>query len=168
MVRKILARRRVSLFAWQEPSAAIIAFADSDWGGDRRSRRSTSGGCLMRGWHLLAHWSRTQQEAELHAICKGAAEGLAAANMAREFLEEVALAMHTDASAAKGVIQRQGAGRVKHLSIKQLWAQERESEGELGIRKIPRAINWADLLTHHWSETEAVCHLAGMCVVRRP
>ena len=77
------------------------------------------------------------------------------------------LMIKTDASAAKGVIQRQGAGRVKHLSVKQLWVQERESAGELEIVKIPRAINVADLLTHHWSETEGRVMLGLMSVERR-
>ena len=128
----------------------------------------------MRGSHLVAHWSRTQQvvslpsaEAELNGICKCAAEGLAASHMARELGDEIGLEILTDASAARGVIQRQGAGRIKHLSVKQLWVQERESEKDLSITKIPRAINWADLLTHHWTENEGGIYLAGQCVVRR-
>ena len=63
----------------------ITAYTDSDWGGDRVSRRSTSGGCLMRGSHLLSHWSRAQQvvslssaEATLNGMRKAAAEGLGA------------------------------------------------------------------------------------------
>ena len=123
---------------------------------------------------MVAHWSRTQQvvslssaESELNGICKCAAEGLAARHMAREFGDEIVLNIYTDASAARGVIQRQGAGRIKHLSVKQLWVQERESEKELNIIKIPRAINWADLLTHHWAENEGGIHMAGASVVRR-
>ena len=99
----------------------------------------------MRGIHLLAHWSRTKQvvslssaEAELNAICKAAAEGLAAVNMALELRDPIVLDILTDASAARGVVQRQGAGRIKHLTIKQLWVQERESAGYLTITKSPR------------------------------
>ena len=73
----------------------------------------------------------------------------------------------TDASAARGVVQRQGAGRIKHLQVKQLWVQERESSGDLTVTKIPRAVNWADLLTHHWTENEGAKMMAGMSVVRR-
>ena len=152
----------------------ITAYTDSDWGGDRVSRRSTSGGCLMRGSHLLSHWSRTQQvvslssaEAELNGMCKAAAEGLGARNMAQELLAPLDLEILTDASAARGVIQRQGAGRVKHLTIKQLWVQERESCGELSVEKIPRARNFADLMTHHWSESEGSQMLTGLSCVRR-
>ena len=122
----------------------------------------------------MSHWSRTQQvvslssaEAELNAICKATAEGLGAKNMTAELLHPMELEVLTDASAARGVIQRQGAGRVKHLSVKQLWVQERETKGELKISKIPRLLNYADLLTHHWSEAEGLPMLTGMCVELR-
>ena len=128
----------------------------------------------MRGSHLLSHWSRTQQvvslssaEAELNGMCKAAVEGLGARNMAQELLAPLDLEILTDASAARGVIQRQGAGRVKHLTIKQLWVQERESCGELSVEKIPRARNFADLMTHHWSESEGSQMLIGLSCVRR-
>ena len=166
--------RCVSLFAWQGPIDKISVFTDSDWGGDLKTRRSTSGGCTMRGLHLISHWSRTQQvvalssaEAELNGICKAAAEGLCAVNLSKELLESLPVEIFTDASAARGVVQRQGAGRIKHLQVKQLWVQEKESSGDLIVTKIPRALNWADLLTHHWTENDGATMMAGMSVVRR-
>ena len=65
-------------------SAEIIGFSDSDWAGCVRTRKSTSGGALMRGSHVLRTWCGTQAtvalssaEAELIAAVRGAAEGLA-------------------------------------------------------------------------------------------
>ena len=123
----------------------------------------------MNGSHLLLHWSRTQQtialssaEAELNAMCKGGQEGLAATNMAEEIGLNIKLRIRTDASAAVGVIQRQGAGRVKHLQIRQLWLQEKARNDDIKFIKIPRAINFSDLLTHHWSEKDGKTHLEGM------
>ena len=128
----------------------------------------------MRGSHLVSLWSRTQQvislssaEAELNALCKSAQEGLAAKHLSEEIHLPVALELKTDASAARGVIQRQGAGKVKHLSVKQLWVQEREACKELSVKKIPRDFNPSDFLTHHCSESDLTRHLAGMSVVRR-
>ena len=95
------------------------------------------------------------------------ADGLGAKHLSEELLDPMGLVIKTDAAAAKGLIQRQGAGRVKHLSVKQLWVQERESAGELEIVKILRAINIADLLTHHLSETEGRVLLGLMSVERR-
>ena len=83
--------RCVIQYNWQEPGSHVTAFTDSDWGGCVRTRKSTSGGCLMRGTHLLVWWSRTQQlialssaEAELNASIKAAVEGLGVCNMAWE------------------------------------------------------------------------------------
>ena len=160
---------------WQVAPSVLSAYSDSDWGGDQVTRRSTSGGCILRGGHLIMHWSRTQQvislssaEAELHALCKAASEGLGIGYMAREMLMPIELRLLTDSSAARGIVQRQGAGKVKHLDIKSLWIQEREREKDLQVDKVPRLLNWSDLLTHHWSEAEGEAHLDGMwCSTRR-
>ena len=87
--------------------------------------------------------------------------------MASEMYLRVPLRVHTDSSAARGIVQRQGAGKVKHLDIKTLWLQERERNGEINVLKVPCLENWSDLLTHHWSEGEAELHLWGMNSVRR-
>ena len=161
--------RCVTEYAWQEVLNKMIVYTDSDWGGDQKSRKSTSGGCIMRGTHLLAHWCRTQQsialsscEAELNAICKAATEGLGAKNMTIEMGVEESLEIMTDASAAVGVVQRQGAGKIKHLEVKQLWVQEQERKKNVKMTKIPREVNWADLFTHHWSFIEGEKMLNAM------
>ena len=55
-----------------------MVFADSDWGGTVRDRRSTSGGVWMLGGHCIKTWSATQHafalssaEAELYALVEG-------------------------------------------------------------------------------------------------
>ena len=166
--------RCVSRYDWQLPVTTVEVFTDSDWGGDTRSRRSTSGGCIMRGGHVVSHWATTQQvvalssaEAELNGICKAAQEGLAARQLSEELLVPEGLEVKTDASAAFGIVQRKGAGRIKHLQVKQLWVQERFANKELDITKIPRSINWSDLMTHHWFEAPGEKLMSGMNVERR-
>ena len=68
--------------------------------------------------------------------------------------DKLSLELRTDASAAVGVIMRQGAGKVRHLQVKQLWLQETVANGEIVIRQIPRAINCADALTHPWGSSD--------------
>ena len=70
------------LYRWQDGPKSIDCYSDSDWGGDLVTRRSTSGGCIFRGSHMVLHGSRTQQivslssaEAELHALVKCASDG---------------------------------------------------------------------------------------------
>ena len=52
--------RVVSKFRWQRANGALSIFTDADWAGDKRERKSTSGGCLMIGNHLLKGWAKTQ------------------------------------------------------------------------------------------------------------
>ena len=46
-------------FTWQDKQEYLIGHSDSDWAGCPRSRRSTSGGGIQWGGHLITHWSRT-------------------------------------------------------------------------------------------------------------
>ena len=49
-------------YPWQEEQEAanLKVFTDSDWAGCLRTRRSTSGGLVMLGWHPLRTWSSAQ------------------------------------------------------------------------------------------------------------
>ena len=116
----------------------------------------------MRGNHLLTHWSRAQScialssgEAELNAMLKAASEGLMLKNLFAEIGEPVGLHLRGDSSASHGTLQRLGSGRIKHLQTRQLWLQERVYVGDVSVEKIPRAVNWADMLTHGWVAGDA-------------
>ena len=153
--------RTVYWYPWQYEVQRVVTYTDSDWAGCLRTRRSTSGGVLFLGAHLVSHWSRTQQtvalssgEAELNASLKGACESLGEKVMLEELGLKVGIIMYGDSSASQGTIQRQGAGRVKHLSVKQLWIQERVAQKELVTEKIARAHNCADSLTHAWTTAD--------------
>ena len=80
--------------------------------------------------------------------------------MAEQCGRTPSLTMLTDALAAQGLCARQGAGRVKHFSVRQLWAQEREANGELKINKVPRLMNAADLMTLHYTPAEGARFMA--------
>lgn len=66
--------RVVKTFAWQKPMSTLSMCIDADWAGDKESRKSTWGGCIMVGQHLLKGRARTQTmvalssgESELYA-----------------------------------------------------------------------------------------------------
>ena len=72
--------RLVYKFPWQL-ATTVTAFVDTDFAGCLETRRSTSGGVLVCGSHLVKHWSTTQKitalssgEAELYGVVKGASE----------------------------------------------------------------------------------------------
>ena len=54
------APRCVLEYRWQEASCSPAGYSDSDWAGDRATGKSTSGGIVMLGGHLVKSWSRTQ------------------------------------------------------------------------------------------------------------
>lgn len=146
------------LYAFQEWSDELLVYTDSDWASDEVTRRSTSGGTIHRGQHLLGWWSKLQArvalsscEAEVNGMVKAAAEALHMRNIGDSFGDELNIRICTDASAAKGVAMRSGAGKLKHLHTKQLWIQEYVIRKEISIEKIPRARNIADALTHGWT-----------------
>ena len=65
MGRYLLGHKRlVYKYPWQE-AAGIDVYSDTDWSGCPRTRRSTSGGCVMFGKHVIRTWSSTQPSVTL-------------------------------------------------------------------------------------------------------
>eukprot|EP00969_Alexandrium_andersonii_P274365 12126182-Alexandrium_andersonii.AAC.1 len=64
---------------------------DTDWAGCRKTRKSTSGGMVRHGRHVLKAWSTTQTviatssgEAEYYGMAKGASQALGIAAMMQD------------------------------------------------------------------------------------
>ena len=77
----VKASRSVQKFAWQEKLTQITRYVDSDWAGNKITRKSTSGGAMSLGKHLTKSWRSTLQvmalssgEAELQGMPKGATQ----------------------------------------------------------------------------------------------
>jgi hypothetical protein len=73
----------ISKMYFQEAEPPLVIMSDSDWAGDEETRKSTSGGLLRYGGHLISHRCKTQAtvalssgEAELNTIVKGCSEGI--------------------------------------------------------------------------------------------
>ena len=71
-------------YDWQEPTDLRTSYSDRDWAGDRKSRKSTSGGIIQIGSHFIKSWFKNQYvvalssaEAELYGIIKTASEAWA-------------------------------------------------------------------------------------------
>ena len=127
----------------------------------------------MHGSHSVLHWSRTQQlvalssaEAELNASIKAAQEGVGLKHLCEELGDSCFLKLKGDSSANDGILKRSGAGKVKHLSVRQLWLQEQVSEGVAEHIKVPRLDNISDILTHHFTRAEALHHFPRMSCQR--
>ena len=113
-------------------------------------------GVVMVGQNLLCSSSLTQR---VVALSSGEAEHLASASclcdalFARQlvaFLENDTLPQvhhHLDAVAAKGMMERAGVGRVRHLGVRVLWIQGLVDDETILLHKIPTATNPSDLRT---------------------
>ena len=55
----------------------------------------------------------------------------------------------TDSSAAMGISNRRGLGKVRHIELNQLWLQETVNSKEIEMRKMKGEDNVADALTKH-------------------
>ena len=128
----------------------------------------------MRGSHLICHWARTQQlialgsaEAELNAAVKAAQEGLGVAHLEESLGRWLVVQLYGDSSANHGMIRRQGAGKVKHLTVRQLWLQQQSELGLCLHAKTLRAFNTADMLTHYWNRSDGETHLRKINCLRK-
>ena len=150
--------RLVSKFKWQEWPSRVTSFTDSDWAGCVRTAKSTSAGAICIGEHVLKTYSRQQKvialssaEAELYAMVAASAETLAMAAYARDIGIELECELYCDSSAALGIAQRAGIGKVRHLRTQGLWVQEVRVAGRIKYLKVLGAKNPADLMTKHMS-----------------
>ena len=114
-------------YRWRAPTDLVSIYTDSDWGGCERTRKSTTGGVAMKGFHCIGQWSRSQQlvvlssaEAEPNASFRAGREGLGIVHFSMEIGTPHAVEVLGDSSAAYGINMRVGSGRVKHLSIRHL------------------------------------------------
>ena len=120
----------------------MSVFSDSNWTGCRETRKSTSGAVFMRGAHLIKSYSRTQSnialssaEAELYAMASAASEGLGLAAMIKDYGRIVEPHLKVDATAAIGIAQRKGLGKLRHLDTQSLWIQARSGRGGCTSRR---------------------------------
>ena len=165
------APRYEQLFAWQARPRQVNVFTDSDWAGCKTTCRSTSGGVILWGNHSLKTWSSTQAtvalssaEAELYALTKGAAQGLGLMTMLSDFGITVDVTVHTDASAAIGIVRRAGLGKLRHLNVRYLWLQDLVKQETIGMKKVAGADNPADLATKHLNAETMTRHLTRLGV----
>ena len=125
---------------------------DSDWSGNKQTRSSTSAGCIFLAGNWIHSYARTQKnitlsstETEYVALVSGASEGLLL-KAAVEHLtgEQVKLVIYGDNSSSIAIAQKEGVGKLKHLSGRLLWLQPRQSK-DLDLRKLETATSPSDI-----------------------
>ena len=167
------APRLVQMYPWQRLAQDICTYTDSDWAGDKASRKSTSGGIMFLGEHAIKSWSSNQfiialssAEAELYAFLKGASQSLGLQSMAHDFGDSPSIGLYSDASAAIAISQRTGLGKLRHIQTQFLWLQERVAHKEVALSKVQGTANPADMLTKPLEACKRVEYLDKLGLIR--
>ena len=110
----------------------------------------------MHGEHVIKSWSTNQSvvalssgEAEYYGLVEAASVALGIKSIGMDIGMEFAgkISIKADASAAIGIANRVGIGKVRHIEVNQLWLQEKVYGGEMEILKVKSEENMADALT---------------------
>ena len=146
----------VNKYEWQATEGTVTTYTDSDWAGCVETAKSTSGGIVMIGKHSIKSYSRQQRtvalssaEAELHAMVAASAETLGVIGLMHDLGMPMQGEVYADSSAAIGIAQRSGKGKLRHLRVQALWVQEVRCTKRLRYKKVLGSRNPADLLTKH-------------------
>ncbi|CAE7493821.1 unnamed protein product [Symbiodinium natans] len=151
----------------------LEVFCDSDWSGNKSTRRSTSAGCLMLNGAPVYSFSRSQAcvalssgEAEYIAMVSGTCDAILIETALRHVMgEPLETHIFTDSSAARGIVSRKGCGRLRHVEGRMLWLQDHIClHRKATLHAIGTTINPADLMTKALSSsrTKFLCHCFGI------
>ena len=88
-------------------------------------------------------------EAEFYAIMKGSTIAKGLQSMLSDFGFSASVVVYSDSSAAKGMANRRGLGKVRHIDLCHLWIQEEVARGRVVIHKVNSSDNFSDSLTKH-------------------
>ena len=120
------------MFGYQADPKTLCVYTDTDWSADELTRKSVS--CTVERYGS-------------QMIDCSVAQILEQIGMQ----SEVTIAL--DSNAARGICTRTRPGKVRHLSIKELWIQESYRKKEFKLVSVDTLLNWADIGTKaHTSE----------------
>ena len=88
------------------------------------------GGCVIKTYcSQQSVRALSSGDAEHYAMVKAASVSIGIRSMLMDLgVDEGKIILKTDASAAAGVAQRVGIGKIRHIEVNQLWLQELQKE----------------------------------------
>ena len=145
--------RLVFRYPFQD-AGTIECYSDTDWAGCPKTRKSTSGGVVLLGEHILKTYSSTQPtvslssgEAEFYGVVRASGAALGQQSLFADLGVPLDVRVWTDSSAAMGICTRQGLGKLRHIDTQTLWIQEKVRTKQITLKKVLGELNPADLLT---------------------
>ena len=117
---------------------SLLGCSDSDWAGDKATRKSTSAGVICVGNHWLKSWAKHQKiialssgEAELYAAVKTSSELMGIQSLMKELGDEIVnMTLFVDAKATIGMVSRKGWVQLNTFRL-QNYGSRMLSEGAL-------------------------------------
>ena len=130
-------------YCWQASVSVVDITSDANSAGCRRGRKSTSGGTITIGSHLIRTYSKTQSvitkssgESELYAVARASTEGLGILTLLKDFcVHHAKVRLGMDGSAAMGMAQRTGLNKAMQVEVDVLWIQKQAARRMLPINK---------------------------------
>ena len=125
----------------------------------------------MHGRHMIKSWSTNQSvialssgEAEYYGLVKAASVALGVKAISEDLGVRFTgkISIKGDASAAIGIANRVGIGKVRHIEVNQLWLQEKVYGGEIETVKVKTDENMADALTKAVNAKSLAEHISGV------
>jgi hypothetical protein len=105
---------------------------------------------------VVKTWSRTQKavalssgEAEVIALVSGVSEAIGVQRMLEAWGVKCGIVGLCDSTAAMGIVERKGVGRLRHLDVGMMWIQDMRADGGLNVKQVKGTENPADQLTKY-------------------
>lgn len=144
-------------------TSSLIGYADSDYAGDKDTRRSTTGYVFTLNGTAISWSSKTQSivaqsssEAEINALNEGSREAKFLRNLIKDIdpnLLENTTPIYCDNSGALLIAKgRRNHNRTKHFDIRLFALRDTLKQDNITIRKIDTKEQAADLLTKNTSK----------------
>ena len=116
---------------------------------------------MKLGTHTVKTWASTQASvalssgvAEYSAAVKGCSQALGFAALLSDLgVPDLPVEVQCGSSAAIGIANRTGLGKVRHIAVHLLWLQEKVRNKEVSLIKIDGSKNPADLFTKYLDGT---------------
>ena len=147
----------------------VTTFTDSDWAGCKETRKSSSAGVVLFGEHALKSYTRKQKviarssaEAELYAAAWGASESEGIVSLLGDPGYERKPVLAIDAKATEHFLHRKGIGKLKHIDVAYMWAQEEIRSQRLRVCRVSSGENNADLGTKPLGKAVIAKHCLAM------
>ena len=107
-------------------------------------------------------------ESEWYAAVRTASSHIGFVNMAADLGRVLRPRLLLDATAAKGIASRRGAGKIRHIDVQTLWLQRLVTEKLMDIEKVDgKTGNPSNLGTKHVDRADLVRELGLMSFFER-